>query len=428
MSVINLKGSKSIINRLLIICLYNNNELVINNINLCNDVLEILKIYDTFNKKYILNKANNSLKIFKSKEYFQPQKSINLIIEESGTALRFILPFLAFYKVVESFDDEYFVILKTGKILSSRPIDKLIECLSNAGAEIFKRNEYIYIKPFNKNIYRLFFNIDSSQSSQFLSSLLLFSINPNFKSFVNPTTQTVSISYVSTTIKILHKFGYEISKQDNCYSCNKSVQTSLSNFTCDPDYSTAIYYWIFGILTNKQVYINVSKNNLQADYKFIYILKKLCIRGIKRNNKICFLKQKSENPENNTLKIYMHNMPDQIISLAFLTLYLKQPIIIYGFKTLNQKESKRLDVIIENIRLLGGTCNLFKNKLEIIPTNDFPEKCNLKTHNDHRFAMIFSVLKIIASIDKSYPEITLDNTDCINKSYPEFISLLNEIN
>lgn len=426
---IDLLGSKSIINRLLTICLYRNINFTIKNFNLCNDVIEFLNIYNNFHKPYIHSQNDNSLFIQQTSKPFEITETIFLTINESGTTLRFILPFIAFYKHTNKLKSKYLSIITLGNVLKTRPIDSLIQCLNDAGANIEKIDDKIFIKPFINNSKSLKFEIDSSESSQFLSSLLLFSANQNFKIFIKSYNNIASKSYVKTTIKILKILNIDTSLcfYQYAYQANESLLNNNNEFICDPDYSTAPYLFIIGLMTNKKIFIKQSINRLQPDYSFRTTLTKLNCKKINSNHYYCFLQSTIKEVSDLPLVFDFNYMPDQIISLAFLSVLLNKEVIIKGIQTLNQKESKRVNAIIENIKLLGSNAISYGHYIHIIPSTNFPAKCYLKTYNDHRFAMIFVAMQLISKINGNLPEIFIDNTDCIKKSYPNFLTILKSL-
>ena len=413
-------GSKSVINRLLCMALYHKTELSLKNMNLCNDVNEML-----FVCKAIKNKCNK------------------LKINEAGTALRFILPYLAF--------SGNSVCIELGKRLSERPIQALIDCLNNAGADIIKKENIITIKPHRFLSETLY--LDTKDSSQFLSSLLMFiTIHPKIKIILNtkkmengkwgmenviapflrdegvaihslsskPDDRTLqyndmklNTSYIKMTIDVLKKFNFEVDININELSVNpiNNVPQKL-NISLDPDYSTACYFWFYSFLMNKPFYIKKIGDIHQPDYYFIDVLKNIGINFTERNNKISVIYRNIHSPFSyHTLD--MSDMPDQIITLAFWVLVsgISNKINISGCQRLSGKESDRLHGIIENIKLLGGEATYHDDILTIYPLQTAPKECELKTYYDHRFALTFIVLR------EKYPYLKIDNIDCIKKSY-----------
>jgi 3-phosphoshikimate 1-carboxyvinyltransferase len=349
--------------------LYHDVDVCIKNANLCNDVKEMLGVYDAIGKRYVIK--GDMISVYKGGGDF---KRVEITIKECGTCLRFILPYFAFSEYEQ-------VRISLGERLAQRPILPLVESLNKAGADIQVcigefPSPYILI-----NKYRFkgdSFTIDSSESSQFLSSLLMY---PHAKR--TEASSAVTGSYVRMTEDVIRLF--------------KQGSEALT-IDCDPDYSTACYYWFYSYLMNKPVEIKEMTNIYQPDYAFREIAEQI-----------------NQFPTH----IDMTDMPDQIITLAFQSLFSHYEVNITGCQTLALKESDRIHGILENVRLLGGEATYHKEILTIKPLNKEPLPCTLKTYNDHRFAMTFMVLR------QKYPYLEIDNVECIKKSCVEFMALLN---
>ncbi|MCL1827798.1 MAG: hypothetical protein FWG20_07185, partial [Candidatus Cloacimonetes bacterium] len=59
---LSLSGSKSVINRILMMALYHDIEVCLSNFNRCNDTREMLKIYDVLGKEYQLTDTDLAIK------------------------------------------------------------------------------------------------------------------------------------------------------------------------------------------------------------------------------------------------------------------------------------------------------------------------------------------------------------------------------
>ncbi|MCL2063486.1 MAG: hypothetical protein FWG98_03810 [Candidatus Cloacimonetes bacterium] len=458
-----LKGSKSIINRLLCMSLYHDVDIKIDNVNLCNDVKEMLTILDLLGKKYNLKcdeippphlwgwqggedtltipHSDTKLSNLPFQKNDLSTSPLTIYINEAGTCLRFVLPFLAFSEY-ES------VTIILGDQLSKRPILPLINCLNQAGANISIEKNIIYIKKY-RHINSIFY-LNSSDSSQFLSSLMMFassrklvskivlSINDDYdkidelqgiKNDDNFNTDNCvkntflpSQSYIKMTEDILKLFNTYISYSKNEICVTPNSPPLKINISSDPDYSTACYFWLYSFLMKKPLFIQKSKNIYQPDYYFIEIIKRLNISFINKKDFIAIDINKIDSFPN-ALLFDMTNMPDQIITLAFLLLIIGVKAKIHGCQTLAKKESNRLEGIIENIKILGGEAFYENELLHIIPAgslfdNGKRDNYLLKTYNDHRFAMTFLVLR------QKYPFINIDNIDCIAKSYKDFLVMI----
>ena len=94
-----------------------------------------------------------------------------------------------------------------------------------------------------------------------------------------------------------------------------------------------------------------------------------------------------------------------------------------GLDELRHKESDRINSIVTNFKNIGFKITNKKNDL-IIYGKDIKIKKNIKikTFDDHRIAMSFSILNIIYD---NY--LNIDNKDCISISYPHFEKHLNSL-
>jgi len=356
----------------------------------------MLNIYDAIGKKYEI--VDDTLKIFKTT---YKNKNIELSINESGTCLRFILPYFAF----TGFEK---VVITLGKRLSQRPKQPLIDCLNQAGAIIKKENDKIVIESNTQRLGTIEFYVNSSESSQFLSSIMMYKSSLSKEIKIVTDKEIASESYIKTTADVIEL----LSTHSHFAHCTR-------HFKLPPDYSTACYFWFYSIILNKKVFIQNNTSIHQPDYQFIDVLKSIGVNFIEEDEWIGVdhVIARNEAIQYKLIKtINMSNMPDQIITLSFLLLFLKIEGNITGCKTLFLKESNRVEGIIENIILLGSYAKYdeVNDILTIKHLNIEPKQCILKTYNDHRFAMTFLVLK------EKYPYLEIDNIDCINKSYPDF--------
>ena len=160
-NIIKFEGSKSIIQRVLIISSFLKSPLKIINSSRCEDLQTLI-----FNLKKLgfnFENNNNSLVIFSPKKIKNFQK---LYIQNSGTALRLLLSRLAMMKGIETSVD-------CSIQLKKRPIKPLLGILQKLGANINYQQFPIEIK--GKILKGRKIEIPADISSQFISSILLVS-------------------------------------------------------------------------------------------------------------------------------------------------------------------------------------------------------------------------------------------------------------
>ena len=95
--------------------------------------------------------------------------------------------------------------------------------------------------------------------------------------------------------------------------------------------------------------------------------------------------------------------------------------IFSNINRLKDNESERLQSMIEALKILNVDVKLNDNNVLIKGKKDYFNKVTLSSYNDHRILMALSVF---ALLNKGC--ITINDIECINKSYPLFFTFLKE--
>jgi 3-phosphoshikimate 1-carboxyvinyltransferase len=115
------------------------------------------------------------------------------------------------------------------------------------------------------------------------------------------------------------------------------------------------------------------------------------------------------------------NLIDEIPILAVAGALAQGRMIIRNAKELRVKESDRIATVAENLRSMGGELEEFEDGMEI--TGGRPLKgAELDSFGDHRIAMAFTIAGLFAQ-----GETVIQNTACIDTSYPGFTTHLSSI-
>ena len=182
---IKLEASKSISNRLLIIKNLTNLDFKIHNLSNANDTQVLLKVLSNFENKEIIN------------------------CEDAGTALRFIIPFLASKK-------GKWEIFGT-KRMRQRPVGPLVESLKQLGCHIsyLEKEGFPPVYISSNGLVGGSLSIKGDVSSQYISALLL--VAPTLKKGLNITISSVlnSAPYVKMTLELMKSFGVNYNWDNN---------------------------------------------------------------------------------------------------------------------------------------------------------------------------------------------------------------------
>lgn len=376
----NLNPSKSYLHRYLIVASFLNTNLKIKNFVLNNDILETINVLNKIGKKIIINK-DYLLVIGNNDKSVVDQVEIN----ESGTTLRLLLPLLANIGVKE---------IKVGARLFNRPIDEYSEFIRK------KDNYTLVLKEGKIN------TIDASISSQFVSGLLIYNALVQQEKIIQTKNKKVSKNYIEITIDVLKHFGYKYAIDGDIYILNINKKM-INEITIENDYSTFANYFIHALLTNKHCFTGYNLNSLQGDKKILDIFKdNLSLE----NDIICITNQKLK-----PLNIELDNIIDLAPILFVYASFVEEESYFYEFKRLKDKESNRLDSMLQNFDILGVDYTLSESCLMIKGKKEYPFR-SVKSYNDHRIAMAFIVFGLI-----NKNGIDIDEVKCLNKSVINFI-------
>ena len=109
---------------------------------------------------------------------------------------------------------------------------------------------------------------------------------------------------------------------------------------------------------------------------------------------------------------------DEIPILSIVASQANGKTEIRGAKELRVKESDRIQAIVYNLRNMGVSIEEHNDGFSIFGPVKL-KGSKIKTFNDHRIAMAFSIAGLIAD-----GETVLDNKKCVDVSFPNFFNIL----
>lgn len=419
--IINLPGSKSISNRILLMAaLSNNNEkIILKNFLFCDDThymiknLKLLgiKIITNLNKKLciIYNNYNNINLFLKKNTYL-----IKLYVENAGTVIRFLTSILSLYKCN--------IILYGNDRMKHRPIKDLVKALQARGALIYYLEKYGY-PPIQ--IYGGFKGGDiyicGNFSSQFISSLLIsVPLSKNDSNiYIN---KIISKPYIYLTYKLLKIFNINIKFINEYHLFIKGNQKYISphEILIEGDATSASYFISSSIIKGKQLLINgIGNNTIQGDISFIKCLKLMGSKIIINKNFIFCYKTKYLSGIHHD----MNHIPDVAMTIACISPFTNGTIMIKNIFNWRIKETDRILAITNILTNIGLKVFTNKNYIYIIPSIINKKIININSYNDHRIVMCFSLLSLLNKIKY----ININNYECINKTFPKYFNFLKHI-
>jgi len=392
---IKLEGSKSILNRILILSTFLPKPLKLSNFSSCEDITTLVQNLRLLGMK--INQENNNVTIsipnkFKTDQIY--------FIKNSATAFRFFLTRLALIPGLNS-------VIDISEQLSRRPLRPLIDILKNIGVQF--ENDKLPLSFKGINFKGGNFNASVSVSSQFVSSLLLCSSQLEEDLIIHYTGSPVSVSYIDLTREILQDFGIKVEKLNNSYQVKQGQRiTAPDEYRIEPDLSSAAYFLALGALNEGEIRVQAPGRSKQPDHRFLKILQEMGAKVGQDENFVTVTRNRLTG-----IKADMNTMPDQVPTLASLALMADSPTEIYGIDHLRFKESNRLKALLEELPKLGARLKYEGNKLHVTPLRFEPAECLLETYHDHRLVMSFSLLKTV------FPQINFSGREAVLKSFPQ---------
>lgn len=327
----------------------------------------------------------------------------NQIIDckESGSTLRFLIP-------ISLLDEKKLTFTGRGKLVS-RPLDIYYKIFDEQKIKYINDDGNLPLSirgPINPGT----FEIEGNISSQFLTGLM-FSL-PLLKedSKIIIVNELESKGYVDLTIDVLSKFGIEIENNDyKEFIIRGNQQYKNRNYDVEGDFSQAAFWIVGGILGGKIHSRNLDIDSLQGD-KVVMDLVKLMGGDIKVGNSFIT----TTGSKTKGITIDASECPDIIPVMTVLAALSEGQTNIINASRLRIKESDRLRAISTELNKLGADVVELDDSLIINGKDSFTGGV-VDSWNDHRIAMALAIASIKAS-----GQVTITNSDCVNKSYPNF--------
>jgi 3-phosphoshikimate 1-carboxyvinyltransferase len=415
---------KSISHRALLISAVAQGKTEILNFLDSDDTLATLNCIRKLGVRVNYRREENRVTVESAGPFFSIEKRVILYTRESGTTLRLLSGILASQKFSSQ--------LSAGKTLRRRPMRRVTHPLRMMGADIRGREmdhqEYppLKINPV-KRLQGITYKMPQA-SAQVKSAIL-------FASLYSEGITRVKELYPSRdhTERMLKLFGAKINRRTGYIMSKKSKLKSPGSIFIPGDISSASNFLALGtILKDSEILLkDVGINPTRAG--FIATLRRMGAR-IKIINKKSYFEPYADILVRSSclrgIKIEERQIPlmiDEIPILMVCASFAKGLTQIYGVRELRVKETDRIHSMLYNLKRAGidikarsyGKDNNWM--VEIRGAGRIKSTC-FRSLGDHRTAMSLVILALAS--DKVC---TLDDTTCINKSFPEFISIVNSL-
>jgi 3-phosphoshikimate 1-carboxyvinyltransferase len=334
----------------------------------------------------------------------QVHQDLTIDVGLAGTVMRFVPALAALSAGVAHFDGD--------ERARNRPMKTLINALKNLGISVDDQSTGSL--PFSIASDGLVqggeITIDASESSQFVSALLLAA--PRFKNGLtikHVGKNLPSLPHIEMTIDMLKQVGVEVITLDkNSWKVLPSKIQS-KNWVIEPDLSNAGPFLAAAMVTKGEVTIpDWPRHTTQAGNAWIEILTKMGA-NISLNEKGLTVKIANEIKG---IDFDLSDVGELTPVLVSIALFANSTSTLSGIAHLRGHETDRLAALVENIKSIGGDAEETSDGLIIRPTK---LKAGMwKAFDDHRMATAGAVIGLVIS------GIDVDDIKTTSKTLPDF--------
>jgi len=351
-----------------------------------------------------------------------------LYLGNAGTASRFLTSVVALCSPT----DVSSTVLTGNARMKVRPIGPLVDALRSNGVEVkyLEKEKSLPVQvEAAGGLAGGVMELAATISSQYVSSLLMaapYARKPVTLKLVGG--KPISQPYIDMTIAMMASFGVQVQRSaedPNTYHIPQGTYKNPATYVVESDASSATYPLAVAAITGTTCTIpNIGSKSLQGDARFaIEVLRPMG----------CTVEQTDisttvTGPPIGSLKAIKHvdmePMTDAFLTASVLAAVASGTTTITGIANQRVKECNRIKAMKDELAKFGVECSelddgIVVNGKPYTELQDPPE--GVYCYDDHRVAMSFSVLSVVA------PHRTLiQERECTGKTWPGWWDILSQ--
>ncbi len=399
-------GSKSYTNRALILAAQRLCQTVIRGALQSDDTDRLAVALDSFGGLSVQKTGDGYLVRRTQRALTAP--SAPIYIAGAGTPARFLLGFAAMAAGE--------TVVTGNARLSERPMGDILRAFEHAGIRYACEGnaDVLPIRVFGGAPHGRDWRINGGVSSQFTSSLLLLAAQQSGSEPVRVTVEDrlVSRPYVNMTVRMMRDCGVAVEAAGpNTFIVTPGPVLSDA-IDIEPDASGMSYVLGAAAITGSSVLIpGMPATSAQGDLGFARLLERM---GCTLSFDAAGLKLSSSGRLTG-IEADMDEMPDTVLTLAAVAAFADGPTRITNIANLRVKECDRIHAAAAELARLGVDAEEGPDYLVIRP-NGVIRPAAIKTYDDHRVAMAFSLVGLMRD------GIVIEDPACVAKSFPDYWS------
>ncbi len=411
---IELPGSKSISNRILLLAALSHGTTIVDNLLQSEDIEYMLEALTTLGVK--LEKTGpNQWTVPGRGAPFDAATPVELFLGNAGTAMR---PLTAALCAGQG----EFVLDGTPR-MRERPIADLVDGLKQLGVDVTcSATGCPPVRIKAKGLSGGSMSISGKISSQYLSALLMAAPLAKGDVTIVISDELVSAPYVHMTIKLMARFGVTVENDNDKTFTIRAGQTyrSPGQIFTEGDASSASYFLAGAAITGGTVTVEgCGSESVQGDTYFATVLGMMGAKVDWTPNSITVTR-----PAGTKLKgidVDCGAIPDAAMTLAIVALFAEGPTVIRNVYNWRVKETERMKAIVTELGKLGAKVEEGRDYCVVHPPAALKPNVAIDTYDDHRMAMCFS-LAACGGVP-----VVINDPKCTRKTFPTYFSQLSRM-
>ena len=357
-----------------------------------------------------------------------PQSPARLFLGNAGTAMRPLTAALALL----SGEFELGGIAR----MHERPIGDLVDALRQLGCQIdYLGNEgYPPLRITHATGVPALsltapIRVRGDVSSQFLTALLMALPLAAARQdvVIEVVGELISKPYIHITLQLLERFGIRVA-HENWQRFTIPVGSryqSPGDIHVEADASSASYFIALGAIApcpagpNGIKILGVGLDSIQGDIRFVEAARAM---GAQITGGPNWLRIERGAWPLKAIDLDCNHIPDAAMTLAVMALYAQGTTRLRNIASWRVKETDRIAAMATELRKLGATVEEGADLIAVTPPASTAgwKAASIHTYDDHRVAMCFS----LAAFNPACLPVRIEDPQCVAKTFPDYFETL----
>jgi 3-phosphoshikimate 1-carboxyvinyltransferase len=252
-------------------------------------------------------------------------------------------------------------------------------------------------------------------SSQLVSAVLFIAPLAEKGISLELTPPVESKPYISMTIDCMKQFGVRVERSPDFINYKVRPQAyKPARYRAEGDWSSASYLLALGAVAGEVDVSNLSRSSHQADRQVWILLNQMGADIHAAHDSV-----RARKSALRAVKADLSDCIDLLPTMAALAAAANGVSELTGISRARLKESDRVAAVREGLKRMGIPVREEKDTMFI--TGAAPRGAVIDSMGDHRIAMAFSILGVLAG------DTVIENAGCVSKTYPEFWQVLKSL-